>query len=157
MARYAVQNSLAGTEQNMTTAFKTLIATFCSGTPRRGKLYDVAWGVNGTPVDSAIEIDVSRMTVDGTATAATPLPLDPADAAALTTSKVNYTSEPTVTATSALLDLPSNVRASYRWVAFPGGELVWPATAANGLVIRAKNPPASYTSTVGAMAFFEEQ
>lgn len=157
MARYAVNNALAGTQQNMTTAFKTMIAMFSSATVRRGKLYDVAWGVNGTPVDSAIEIDISRMTADGTATSATSLPLDPADGAALTTTKVNYTAEPTVTAASALADLPSNVRASYRWVAFPGGELVWPATAAAGLVIRAKNPPASYTSTVGVMAHYEEQ
>lgn len=157
MARYGVNNALAGTQQNMSSSFKTLIAMFAtSGSARRGKLYDVAWGTNGTPADNNLEVDVSRMTADGTGTSATSLPLDPADAAALSTCKVNYTAEPTVTAASAIADLPTNQRASYRWVAFPGGEIVWPATANNGLVIRAKSP-SGYTSTVGAMAHFEEQ
>ena len=42
-----------------------------------------------------------------------------------------YTIDPTTTA--EMLRVPLNHRASYRWVAAPGGELVWPATANNGI------------------------
>lgn len=159
MARYSIHNSSNATpaQQVMTTSYKTLITTLSSATVRRIKLYDVAWGTNGTPSDHNLEVDISRQTAaDGTAVSSTALPLDPADAAALTVCKINYTVEGTVTAVSSILDLPTNVRASYRWVAFPGGELVGPATSAAGFAIRAKSP-SGYALTVGAMAYFEEQ
>lgn len=155
MAKYQVNNSLAGTQQAISSSYKTLQSAFCSGTPRRGKLYDLAIGTNGTPADNFMEFDVSRMTVDGTGTATTPTLLDPADAAALSTAKANYTVEPTVTAASSLFYIGINQRASYRWVAAPGSELVWPATAANGLVARAKS--GAYTGTATGTFWFEEQ
>lgn len=155
MARYQLNDALAGTQQAMSSSYKTLQSAFCSGTPRRGKLYDLAIGTNGTPADNFLEFDISRMTVDGTGTATTPTALDPADAAALASAKANYTVEPTVTAASSLFYVGINQRASYRWVAAPGSELVWPATAANGLVVRAKS--AAYTGTATGGIWFEEQ
>ena len=155
MAKYFVANTLSGSQQNIGSSYKTLLAMFCSATPRRGKLYDLEVGTDGTPADGVLTWDVSRMTVDGTGTGATPLPLDPADAAALTTCKDNYTVEPTITAASSLNVIPENQRATYRWCAFPGSELVWPATAANGLVVRAKS--AQYAGTAIASAYFDEQ
>jgi hypothetical protein len=44
-----------------------------------------------------------------------------------------------------LMEIPVNSRASYRWVAAPGGELVVPATDVTGLGLRAKS--AAYTGT----------
>jgi len=155
MANYAVNNKNAGTQQAISSSYKTLAALFSSATVRRGKLYDFMFGTNGTPADNPMEFDISRMTVDGTGTATTPNPLDPADASALTTSKSNYTAEPTVTAASSVFYLGINQRASYRWVAAPGSELVWPATSANGLVMRALST--GYTGTATAEGLFQEQ
>lgn len=157
MANYSVNNGLAGTEQVMATTFKTLIGVNASsGTAvRRGKLYDFLLGTDGTPADNAMRFDISRMTAAGTGTSATPNPLDPADAAALTVATVNYTAEPTVTAASSLFYDGINQRASYRWVAAPGSELVWPATNLAGLAIRANSP--AYTGTATATVMFQEQ
>ena len=48
-----------------------------------------------------------------------------------------------------------NQRASYRWVAAPGSELVYPALANNGFVLRAKS--GGYTSTFTGAVLVEEQ
>jgi hypothetical protein len=154
MAGYAVVNE--SSQQNTASGHKTQIAIFNSATVRRIMLYEWIMGVNGSPpADNELEMEVARMTVDGTGTVFTPTALDPADAAALSSTKISYTAEPTVTANSQLYYTPFNQRAVVRWLAAPGSELIAPATAANGLVIRAK--AAAYTSTVGASALFLER
>jgi hypothetical protein len=156
MANFSVSNTLAGTEQNLTSSYKSLagIASSSVTQARRGQIYDVMVGTDGTPADNALVYDISRQTVAGTGTSATPTLLNPADAAYLGVSLVNYTVEPTVTAASSVWSIAVNQRASYRWVAAPGSELVYPATTANGFVLRAKS--AGYTSTaVGTLLFTE--
>lgn len=156
MARFSFSNDLAGTQQAISSSFKTLAyLRATTGALRRGKVYDILFGTNGTPADNAMEYDVSRVTAAGTATSATPNALDPADAAADATCEVNATAEPTVTAASSVLFVGVNVRASYRWVAAPGSELVYPATANNGFALRALSP--SYTGTATGAILFEEQ
>lgn len=155
MAKYYTSNLLGGTQQNLTTTYKTLLSVVSSATVRRIKIYDVSIGTDGTPADNALVFDISRQTAAGTSTAVTPLALDPADAAALTGSTANSTAEPTITATSSVFNIAINQRASYRWVAAPGSELVGPATSANGLALRAKSP--AYTSTAAGSIYFEEQ
>jgi len=114
MAKYAIGNDLAGSQQAIAATYKTLISVFAGSTARRGKIYDVLIGTNGTPADNYLEWDVSRMTADGTGSSVTPNALDPADSAALGTRKANYTVEPTVTAASSLFYVGVNQRASYR-------------------------------------------
>jgi hypothetical protein len=99
-------------------------------------VFDVLIGTNGTPADNYLQWDISRITAAGTSTSVTPQALDPADAAALGLAGNNHTVEPTVTAGSSLLNVGVNQRASYRWVAAPGSELVFPALNANGLALR---------------------
>jgi hypothetical protein len=65
----------------------------------------------------------------------TPQNLDPASATTEYDAGENHTVEPTFTAAAILLNIPLNQRATFRWVAAPGGELVMPATAANGFGI----------------------
>ena len=85
----------------------------------------------------------------GTSTAVTPIPLDPADAATESDAGENHTIEPTYTAGSILLAVGLNQRATFRWVASPGGELVYPATASNGLGVQTPTMSAvAITSTV---------
>jgi hypothetical protein len=154
MAKYAVTNLLGGTQQAIGSSYKTLLSMFCGGTPRRIRLVELIIGCDGTPANNAITVDVSRMTADGTGTSVTPNPLTPSDAAALTASKANYTAEPTVTAASAMLNMAMNQQATLRWLADPDEDVIGPATATNGFVIRAKS--ASYTGTMVVTAIFEE-
>lgn len=156
MAKYSINNSLGGTAQNLSTSYKTIILTTASsGTQaRRGQVYDVMVGTDGTPADNAVVWDISRQTAAGTATSVTAVALNPADAAMLGTSAANATAEGTITATSSVFNIGMNQRASYRWVAAPGSELVYPATNLAGFALRAKS--ASYASTVTGQWYVEE-
>lgn len=157
MAAYALSNTNAGTQQNLSSSYKTLLSlTAATGatTLRRGWIYDVTVGADGTPGDNEITYKIDRQTTVGTATAATPAPLDPADAAALLTANVNNTAEPTVTSATQLFEMPLNQRASYHWMCRDGSELVVPATNAAGLGLRAKS--AAYTSTALGVVLFRE-
>jgi hypothetical protein len=155
MAQYATNNLLGGTQQAISSSYKTLLSVYAtSGALRRLAVYDVTFATNGTPADNYMQYDISRMTADGTGTGVTPNPLDPADTASSATSKANYSAEPTVTSASSLLGTGLNQRASYRWVAAPGSELVVPATATNGLVFRALS--GAYTGFATATALFSE-
>lgn len=159
MAKYAITNgstSGGGTQQNMTTTYvgALLGISSSSATPRRLKVYDVMIGTNGTPADNFIEWDISRITVASTATAVAAPPLDPADAAALCLATVNSSTHGTISVPN-LFYLGMNQRASYRWVASPGGELVSPATSANGFQLRARS--GGYTGTATGTFHFEEQ
>ena len=156
MGIYATNNQLGGSEQNLSSSYKTLVSVFAtSGSLRRAKVNMIAVGTDGAAANNSMVWDVSRMTVDGTGTAVTPNALDAADVAALATSKANYTAEPTVTANSSLWNDAINQQLSYVWQAVPDrGELIIPATANNGLVLRAKS--GAYTSTAtGHLQFIE--
>jgi hypothetical protein len=149
------RNAASPTPQSMTTTFKTLIELSSAATGR-GQIYEVNVGADGPPnaTDCQIVYDWSRMTASGTAVASTPNPMNPADAASRTTSKINNTAEPTVTAQSSLLELCLNQRASQRWIAAPGSELIWPNTSANGIACRALSP--TYASNVLMHAFYDD-
>lgn len=156
MANYQTGNDLAGTQQAVSTSYKTLVALWAvTATLRRNKIYDVLVGTNGTPADNYMEWDISRQTADGTATSVTPTALDPADGAFSGASKANYTAEGTITAASSVFYVGVNQRASYRWVAAPGGELVGPATNLAGFALRVKS--GGYTGTATGKVHFTEQ
>lgn len=118
-----------------TTASVGSIGAVSTTQARRGKVYDVMFGSEATPADAAILWTMRRYTAAGTSTAVTPVSLDPADAAFLGQAGENHTVEPTYTAGAILLNIPLNQRATFRWVAAPGGEIVYPATTANGVGI----------------------
>jgi hypothetical protein len=157
MAKYGLSNGNVATAQNMTTTYRTLIdLTAATGatTLRRAWIYDVMFGVDGTPADNVLVYKIDRQTSTGTRSAAVGAPLDSGDAAALITAGVNTTIEGIITAASQLIEIAVNQRASYRWVAAPGGELVVPATNVAGLGLRAKSP--AYASTCTATAHYWE-
>lgn len=122
---------------------RTASATLSLGTmtadstrPRRLKVYDIIVGSEATPADAAILWKVQRCTVAGTSTAVVPAMLDAADVLTEYDAGENHTIEATYTTDMHLLHIPLNQRATFRWVAAPGGELVMPATAANGFGIQ---------------------
>lgn len=148
MAGYTASNLLGGTQQAMTTTYKTLLALSASNSVllRRQRIVEFTFGTDGTAADNAMVCDVSRLTADGTATSITPNKEDPADGAMAGIATANHTVEPTVTAASRLYGWGFNQRATQRWAAFPGKELILPATNANGLAFRLKSPQ-GYTGT----------
>ena len=153
--RYATSNDLAGTKQANTTTYKTQLSlTAATATLTRGKVYDVLIGTNGTPADNPMEFDISRQTAAGTSTAVVPVALEPGDRASGTVGAANFTAEGTITALSSVFYIGLNQRASYRWVAAPGSELVIPNTNLAGFAFRSKS--ATYTGTSGVQAYHEE-
>jgi hypothetical protein len=120
------------------TANKTAVAVIASATVRP-RLFEFAVSVLTPPnaTDQQLNFALQRFTVAGTAASApTPLPLDPADVAAVATAGITHSAEPTYTAGGALLNQCINQRSLFRWVAAPGYEFMAPATAANGLGLR---------------------
>lgn len=156
MAAYAASNLLGGTQQAISTSFKTLVNLMADDSTalRRLSVYEFVFGTDGTPADQAMTYDVSRTTAAGTATPVTARPLDVGDGAMLGIADVNATVEPTVAAASALWSAGINQRATHRWVAFPGGELIVPAIDAAGLAFRARSP--GYTGTAICQTEFNE-
>jgi hypothetical protein len=149
MAKYGVSTGNTGTSQANTTTYKTQIAiTSLTGatTLRKAWIYDVMFGTDGTPADNAMRYKIDRQSSVGTGTAAVPAPLETTDAPALIVVTVDFTIEGIVTANTQLLEVGVNQRASYRWVAAPGGEFVVPATTVTGIGIRSNSPAYNGTS-----------
>ena len=102
---------------------------------RRARVYDWKLGCNAAPGDNSFLHIAQRCTTAGTGAALTPNSLDPGDTLPSTiVCKDTVTVDPTLTASAFLDAIPLNQRATFRWVAPPGGELVIPATASNGIM-----------------------
>jgi hypothetical protein len=154
MARYSINNRMAGSQQAITTTLKSQTEiTAATATLCRGWLVEIAVGAEGTPnaTDCNIVYDVARATTLGTGTAATPNPVGP-DVASRSVGTVNHTVEPTVTGGAAfvgsLWSRSLNQRAAQQWFANPGSEIIWPATNLAGLVSRALSPTTTQTVLV---------
>jgi len=184
MANYAIQNStvsgFGNTQQAMTTTYKTIVLVgvgssvsgsgFPSGgavspyNPRRGKIYDILIGTNGSPVDAVQQWDLARATtmlssevfIGAVSSVSSALALDPADGLIAAFAIVNSSAE-VATYSNDVWSIGCNTRASYRWVAAPGSEFLYPATSSQGLGLRASSPAGSYTSTVTATVLLSEQ
>ncbi len=159
MARYHVDNRFTLTQQNLTTTFKTLVATYTtSGSLTRGRVVALSVGADGTPnaSDCAIVYAVARYsTSTGTGNAVTPEKNDAADAATRVLSKANYSSEPTYTSTALQWSRALNQRASMQWNAPDlDAAIRWAATADAGVVLVALSP--TYTATAAGGIDFEE-
>lgn len=149
MANYVVElNRTAST----TLAVGNVIAD--ATRPRRGKFYDLVFGSEASPADNPFLWQVQRCTTSGTGSAVTPTAVDPGDSATESDAAENHTITPTLTAGAILLSCPLNQRATFRWVAAPGAEFVYPATASNGLAIET---PTSSAVAVTATVMYQEQ
>lgn len=157
MANYTATNgstASAGTQQATATNYTgALLGLTTQTTLRRGKVYDLLIGTDGTPADNFIEWDISRVTSASTATTITPQALDSADQAAVAIVTANSSTHGTISLQN-LLYVGVNQRASYRWVAAPGSELVWPATSSNGLQLRQRS--GGYTGTATGTWLWQE-
>ncbi len=103
------------------------------------KLYELILGSDATPADLAGEFMVNRSTTTGAGgTTITPEPLNFLTAAATGTAEggAYSTTQPVDSANSELIMIALNQRATFRWVAAPGGELIGPAVAQDGFLLR---------------------
>lgn len=126
MRRYAADgNAAAGTNL-------TIAEVLAVGNTTRARIYDLVIGSDATPADVATKFNIIRGTVSGTpTTTVTPRALDPGDPASLMSAKVGTFTGQTKTATSSLLNVSLNQRATFRWVSVPDGEMIIPATTDN--------------------------
>ena len=149
MARY----SASGTQTLQSSASGDATAlSFCAqSTAHRNIVYELWFANHGAPADQVTVYHVARVTTDGVGSAVTPSALDPGDRASQCTCIENNTTEPTYTANGEILEMPLNHRASFRWVAAPGGEIITPATDNNGLGLKAIHASATTDFRMGAM------
>jgi hypothetical protein len=131
MGRYSVSHQTAA-------GADTGLINFESNTTAPPRIYDLIIGSDATPADVAAEYMLNRTTTVGVGgSALTEVPLDPLTVAAGTICHGGtWTTDPVDTANTALLMIPLNQRATFRWVAAPGGELIAKALAENGLFLR---------------------
>jgi hypothetical protein len=108
----------------------------------RPEIYDWLFGAVGTPADQLFVYSAIKVTTLGTeGGAVVPDPLDDNDPASLADVGDDFTIEATPTGVQ-VIRIPVNSRASYRWVAAPGGGILLPATALFGLIFRSESPAA---------------
>jgi len=127
--RYAI----AGKFTPVTSSIKTALVLVATAAVRP-TIYDFSVGTSGTPADNSSQWQLQRFSAQGTSTAVVPAALDSGDPTATSLAGQNNTVEPTYTANTVVFGpLDLNMRATFRWVAAPGGELICPATAASGI------------------------
>ena len=133
----------------------TALTVHSLGTTKRGLLYELIFSQGAAPADNIIEWLVRRLTALGTEGAAVvPAPLDTGAPAAILDAGEGHTLEPTYTAATELLDFDLNQRATFRFVAAPGGEFRIPAVANAGIGITPIS--AAYAGIGRAVAHWEE-
>ena len=110
--------------------------TLVAATTTRGRLYDFISGSDATPADAATKLGFRRISARGTQSASVVgNALDVADPAALLVYDTAWNINPTITATSEVLQVAHNQRATFRWVAVPDSEIIIPATSGAGLAL----------------------
>ena len=153
MARYSASGTqtLQTTDDGSTDATALTIAA--QSTAHRNWIYEFNFANQGTPADQSSVYTVARITAASTTaagTTVTPSLLDLADRAAQSKCLENLTTEPTYTANQQLLEIPLNHRATFRWVAAPGGEIVTPATNNAGVGLKSIHATADTIFRMGA-------
>src|SRR5262249_53069121 len=106
--------------------------TLTGGTSGRVRLYHILCGSPAAPANQAAQFAVRRTSARGTqSTSFTPKPLDPADVACNATYDTSWAANPTITASSDLLNWAQNQQATFQWMVDPTNGLIIPATASN--------------------------
>lgn len=149
--RYAATMQDAVSSGYLTAGIIGQAATFRT----RLEIYDLLFSADGAPADNVLNFRMRRSTAAGTTTAVTPEPLEgSASGAATAAVGENATAEPTYTANSELMQFDLNQRATFRWVASPGGAFKVPAANSVGIGTEVKSP--AYTGNASITAHFLE-
>lgn len=123
-------------------ALKTIINLFKSAaTPTsRPRIYDLIIGSDHAVGDQATKFVLQRSTGVGIeGSGYVPVNLDPGGPAGECDSGIAHSTEPTYTASTILLAFSMNQRATIRWYADEGREIMTAATQSNGAGIYSEN------------------
>jgi hypothetical protein len=121
---------------------------------QRARINRMTLSASGTPADNAIIWTLQRCTTTGTMTSVTPALRDTVDGAADLLGSENATVEPTYTAATEMFDNAVNQRATLIVVYDDRNEIIIPATANNGIGLKAAH--ASFTGNVESTITWEE-
>jgi hypothetical protein len=128
MARFSFK--LLRANQSATVDVGSIINAASS--PRRFQLYDWLFGSDATPADNASLWEVQKRTAAATGgSGVTGQPMDDSDTI-VSTLVGNQAPTSNGAGSGVKLSIPLNQRATFRWVAAPGSEIVSPATASVG-------------------------
>lgn len=143
-------------DQTLTSSLTTALTVGSNAvTAQRNYITEYVLSIALTPSDSQITWTVQRCSALGTSTAITPGQIDPGDRAAQAAVGSNHTVEPTYTANAFVLQtMFLNARATFRWQAAPGREIIHAATVGAGIGWQALH--ASRTEDFAVQAFWEE-
>lgn len=146
-----------GAVSNATNTASATVPMFSltGSTTKRARLYHLILGSDAAPANQANKFSVKRNSARGTSSAAVVAnALDPADGAAITTYDTGWSVNPTITASSELLQIALNQQATAQWMVDPSNGLVIPATSGAGLSLMS----VVTTSAVNFVfsSFFEE-
>src|SRR5262245_16861343 len=122
--------------------------------PRRGEGYELVFGSDASPADNQFPSQRQPRRTAATVSSVPSPAVQPRDGTSESDAAENHMIVPTLTAVAILLSCALNQRATCRWVAPPGAEFVYPATASNGLALR---PPTSAAVAVSATVWNQEQ
>ena len=122
----------------------------------RARVYDWVIGQGSAAGDTTIRWEAARATTSATGTGVVENALDFDAPTAEILAEDEVTVGPTVTADEQLLDFDINQRATFRWVAAPGGELVIPAIAASTIFFNASESSGGYTGIARCTVHWEE-
>jgi hypothetical protein len=126
----------AGAHRTAAGANLTVLALESTATIR-GKIYDMVIGSDSAPNDAASRLDMLRFTVLGTGgTAVVEKALDPTGSTPACNLRGGTMTESGGFEADFLLEVALNQRATFRWVAAPGSELITAAGATNGIALR---------------------
>jgi hypothetical protein len=114
----------------------------------RGFLEHFIVSVGGTPADNSIIFTLQRCTTAGTFTSVTPANTETADGAPDLIAGENATAEPTYTASTELFDNDLNQRAIFMLVYTDQRWPVIPATANNGIGMKATHASVTASASV---------
>jgi len=175
MANFTVTNTTAigggNAQAAITTTYKTQLlignsttsGATVTGMLRRGKLYDLTLGTAGAPADNYYEYDICRVTMGTSSTLAGNISslssnfgVDGSDnGGAIACIGTNSSIETAFSALTEVFYMGVNQRATYRWVANPGSEFVYPAassaTGINGFAIRARSGAGTVSVTTSLL------
>lgn len=109
---------------------KTALSVGCTAAIR-AMVNEIVVGSSTTPADVVMTINVTKLSALGTSTPVTPTPLDSGDVACVCVAGQTHSAEPTAAFT--MMTIAMNQRATFRWVAQDGREIIPAAGAATGV------------------------
>lgn len=145
--KYGFSGSITGA------ATKTAVEV-TTGNTVRPYMIDLIISSDATPADNSSEWQVLTITALGSSTAVTPNAFDAADPAAISICGKNNTVEPTYGAVSSL-DIAHNQRATFRWIAAPGEEIISAATSNHGFGVQCQGVGGSGVAEIISLVFAE--